>query len=199
MPQGIIEVKERPILFSGPMVRAILENRKTQTRRVVKDTGFYAIHPVHGEEVVKRELKALATQCPYGTVSDRLWVRETWMPFDADHTPPNYAYRADTTPDGEEYRKEYIKCGRDYRWRSPRYMPRCASRITLEITDVRVERLNEISRGDAMSEGCPFPNIATFESPVVWFKSLWHTIHAADGPNSWTANPWVWAISFKKL
>lgn len=205
--------KERPIIFSAPMVRAILDGRKTQTRRVVKPQPevmydypncpdmLEFLHPVTSGTYSR---KSFAQTCPYGQPGDRLWVRETWLPFDPDHAITFYAYRASTTDDGEEIRQEYIRCGRDYRWRPSIHMPRWASRITLEITDVRVERLNEISVEDAIAEGvkcpCDFHYCTLCHvTPSQLFTKLWSSIHAADGPNGWGANPWVWVIEFKRI
>jgi hypothetical protein len=186
-------MKERPILFSAPMVRAILEGRKTQTRRVVKksaemDTnGFMALVPDE-------------KKCPYGQAGDRLWVRETF------HVCPHH--------DDVFYKSDDLllprKCMAHRRWRPSIHMPRWASRITLKITGVRVERLQDISEADAIAEGIepdgdfwkhygPHPlkdlgeNVA-HAYPVNSFRSLWHSI---NGPESWAANPWVWVVEFK--
>lgn len=83
-----------------------------------------------------------------------------------------------------------------FKWKPSIHMPRWASRITLEVTGVRVERLNEISRGDCMSEGCPFPNMAKTTNPIAWFSELWESI---NGEGSWALNPWVWVIEFKRV
>ena len=162
-------VKERPIIFSSPMVRAILDGRKTQTRRVYGKT----------------------LKCQYGVPGDRLWVREKLRPNGKGCT---VVYEADGLPvmvDGESA---------DWRWNvnsiAPRYMPRWASRITLEITDVRVQRLQEISESDAIAEGIDGTD---YLSPVAGFIDLWHAIHKNDGPHGWEENPWVWAISFVVL
>lgn len=179
-------MKERPIIFQGEMVRAILDGRKTQTRRVVKDTGFYAIDPaIHGQEVATRELKALATQCPYGAPSDRLWVRETFTdeaggiwPYLGDHI----YYRADPLQPMCE------------RWTPSILMPRWASRITLEITGVRVERLQDISEADAKSEGAEPAECC--HAHYHGFSKLWESI---NGKGSWDVNPWVWVINFERV
>jgi hypothetical protein len=186
--------KERPILFSGLMVRAILHGRKTQTRRVIKPQPFE-----HGSDGLvsagwgwsigqKCKLQAwkvdeigsaMAKYCPHGKPGDRLWVRETFAIHGNE-----IAYAATD--------QHLVGCDR---WKPSIHMPRRASRITLEITDVRVERLNEISRGDAMAEGCPHSNLAYGQNPCDWFRELWESI---NGPESWAANPWVWAIEFRK-
>lgn len=183
-------MKERPILFSAPMVRTILAGTKTQTRRAVKHAP--ALH--HGNTAWDM------TICPYGRPGDRLWVREahTFCPRlpsmkKWSHTP-------------EEARVIY---GTDDVWMSGPYgpfqpkkrpsihMPRWASRITLEVVAVRVERLNEITAGDCIAEG-----IIESEAPQyvfgLWeaYRDLWESI---NGPGSWIANPWVWVIEFRRI
>jgi hypothetical protein len=187
-------VKERPILFSGPMVRAILDGRKTQTRRVVKGlpyaplafaeftaadpSGFWgfghANNPIH------------CIHCPYGETGDRLWVRETHCKYGG-----GFIYRADygnLTP---------ISDGVGGPWKPSIHMPRVASRITLEIVSVRVERLQDISEADAMAEGveCCSGWIGHAGEPRRIFCDLWKSI---NGPESWAANPWVWVIEFRR-
>lgn len=173
--------KERPILFSAPMVRAILDGRKTQTRRVVKDNHLRGCQP---EDY-------LLSLCPYGQRGDRLWVRETWQTWkEFDRVrPANISNQAEI-----QYPATYD--GWDSRIRLPIHMPRWASRITLKITGVRVERLQDISRGDAMAEGCPFANTADGPNPRQWYADLWEQI---NGEGSWDANPWVWVIEFKRV
>jgi hypothetical protein len=202
-------MKERPILFSGPMVRAILDGSKTQTRRVAKPVRRYEHNNICRPDLVEdpyavwwhgvSENVGCFQICPYGTPGDRLWVRETWAAFtqptheygESDlvegpiaeavetHGPLAYVYRADgnSLPD---------------RWRPSIFMPRAASRILLEITDVRVQRLQEISDEDARAEG--YDRSHAF--PREWFALLWERIH---GPGSWHVNPWVWAITFQRL
>ena len=147
-------MKERPILFSAPMVRAILSGQKTQTRRVIKNTGTYAIEDHHGIITAKRERAALATQSPYGQPGDRLWVREAFMHEPADYCweasvsipvrPAHTIYRADSDPNGE---------AKGIGWKPSIHMPRNLSRIDLEIIGIRVERLQDISEADARAEG----------------------------------------------
>lgn len=198
-------MKERPILFSGAMIRAILEGCKTQTRRAVKDSGLYAIEDHHGTETAKRERAALATRCPFGQPGDRLWVREAWafhvqaIGVALEEEGP-FVYRAD--PMAEQTRL----CNR---WRRSIHMPRWASRILLEIVSVRVERLNDISEVDAMREGCEHNGECdhvrqSCEDIGCWgtnsyrggFCELWESI---NGPGSWDANPWVWVIEFRRV
>ena len=183
---------ERPILFSAPMIRALLAGTKTQTRRVVKDTGLYAIDAaIHGPETAARELLALASRCPYGQPGHKLWVRETHMDLGAC-----FLYRADH---GAETERALVAPGQ--RWRPAIHMPRAASRILLEVTEVRVERLQAISEADAIAEGIgrtasghwlPGP----CDHPEWAYHQLWDQI---NGAGAWDANPWVWAVSFKRV
>jgi len=205
-------MKERPILFSAPMVRALLDGRKTQTRRVCKGA---------------RELSCArdwpVDTCPYGVPGDRLWVREPWrLPASQN------AYSGSEVGDlcvAAGYRKpwasiEYVADGwrdnwRDVvarddppgRFRQARFMPRWASRILLEITDVRVQRLQDISEEDAIAEGLRYrpaidawtsgdDNWPTFVDPRRSYAGLWNHI---NGAGSWDANPLVWAITFKRV
>ncbi len=210
-------MKERPILFSGPMVRAILDGRKTQTRRAMKPQPRFNPHQGDGcwyPEKTKRELsyaneghfrRGVARDfSPYGKPGDRLWVRETWLPH----------YRHWTTESGDTRENldiQYDADGtfrniRDYEvptnWSVPDrpgrqpsiFMPRWASRLTLEITGVRVERLQEISGKDCVAEGSPSGQWAP---PIMYFKELWNGINAARG-FGWDANPWVWVIEFRR-
>ncbi|HHK0377682.1 TPA: hypothetical protein ACQQJB_001828 [Pseudomonas aeruginosa] len=206
--------RERPILFNDQMVRAILEGRKTVTRRVVKYTGFYAIDAaIHGNDVALREREALSTRCPFGQPGDRLWVREAWQgPLISDEEQAanqswwkdmtkfqdqaHCAYRA--SGDNNEYVDPdgYFHC----KWKPSIHMPRWASRILLEITAVRVERLQDISEEQARAEGYPAEReCETGGSGLdawLWFRSLWGEI---NGPEAFTANPWVWVIEFKRV
>lgn len=170
----------RPILFSAPMVRAILAGQKTQTRRVCKDP----LGP------------SLADDCPYGEEGDGLWVRETWLPFDADHIMEGkrFAYGADTIPgsDGDRCRKDF-----GYKWKPSIHMPRAASRITLEITGVRVERVQEISESDAKAEGVGLSNIMS--SYQRDFGMLWQQINGKRPGCAWSDNPFVWVVEFKRV
>lgn len=224
-------MKSRPIIFSGEMVRAILDGRKTQTRRVVKPRGRLSrnlsadtvdVRHVFGNrwqemfvpgrvdglnpENLPVTGKAWMVDCPYGTVGDRLWVRETWAPLPGGRAekPEDCMYRADPMfkPSGPG----------DFAWiwKPSIYMPRWASRITLEITAVRVERLQCITEEDAKKEGitCTMdacnrpiwgphgPQIGFCGSPVDAYHGLWESIH---GPGSWSLNPWVWVLEFKRV
>lgn len=225
-------MKERPILFSGPMVRAILEGRKTQTRRVVKWPKSYQPHEL--EDAVKALNRSVFKSigrpgpcdglndrlvCPY-TVGQRLWVRETWA-----RVHPGMLQSLDPDPDSHEWSTVYradenggyvgrmLECTK---WRPSIHMPRWASRITLEITTVRVERLHEITEEDAKAEGLemmqcrsewfwkayghnPLPDggeMMAFRDAKKSFQTLWTSI---NGPGSWTANPYVWVVEFRKV
>lgn len=176
-------MKERPIIFKAEMVRAILEGRKTQTRRVVK----FGKHP-NGSTNNHAPLCA----CPHGIPGDRLWVREaTWECVDNND---RLHYVADG-PSPESGRRHYKK-------RPSIYMPRACSRIDLEITGVRVERLNDISEEDALREGAyeywgglPDDEACHICSHKAAFAHLWESI---NGPGSWDKNPWVWVIEFEQ-
>ena len=196
-------MKQRPILFSAPMVRAILAGTKTQTRRVVKqdlqrlgDGDWYAFdhrginYRVNARHTTVAAWANLLQFCPYGQPGDRLWVREA---HSIRVLPSAHA------PDGLVWHRE-SDIGRQWdgeiRWKPSIHMPRWACRILLEIVSVRVERLQAISRGDAMAEGCPFPNMADGPDPTQWYADLWQQI---NGPGSWDANPWVWVVEFKRV
>lgn len=173
-------MKEHPILFSTPMVRAILEGRKTQTRRVIK--------PQPCSNVVC--CGSFWRPRPYGNVSDRLWVRETWAP-----SPP---YRSVVL-----YRASYDGNPEWVKWKSPLHMPRWATRLTLEIVHLRVERVQEISGNDAREEGVAFlshdeTTPRSSDERVQQFCVLWDSINAKRG-FGWAQNPWVWVIGFKRV
>lgn len=203
-------MKSRPILFSAPMVRALLDGSKTQTRRVIKVQNTMGrdsiLAPHKGKKYAAVHLlpehSAQATTCcPYGNPGDRLWVRETFQPTfapdverdDTDwETGKGYQLRYSATDERVDWMDGDDNITR--RCKPAIHMPRWASRITLEITGVRVERLQDISRGDAMNEGCPFPNMAQGDDPRKWYADLWESI---NGPDSWDLNPWVWVVEFK--
>ena len=184
---------DRPILFSTPMIRALLDGRKTQTRRIInpQPTASGSVY-VGDQQITMAEWQARHEGRLKINVGDRLWVREAWNsvigyenlpPRDIPANTPVH-YKADGEP---EYGWVWG------RYRHSQFMPRWASRITLTVTDVRVERLQDISRGDAMAEGCPFPNMAKGDNPSDWYAALWDTI---NGPGAWEANPWVVAYTF---
>ena len=175
-------MKERPILFSGQMVNAIRDGRKRQTRRKHKgrlDLDF------------KNTIAAVSIDCPYGKPGDKLWCRETWAPH--SDMPRSAIYRCDR---GGDYQDNVTP---NFRWRPSIFMPRWASRILLEITAVRVERLQDISEEDAKAEGsAPLDDseVGRFGPFVTEYRTLWESI---NGQGSWEANPWVWVIEFKVL
>lgn len=176
--------KERPILFSGAMVRAILDGRKRQTRRVAKEFDGLDVDKVLARFPRQRG-------CPYGEPGDRLWVRETWAPDQCradvfDPEPDRLAYAADFV--GEPMR----------RWRPSIHMPRTACRLVLEITEVRVERLNDCSEADAEAEGIAFlrevPDVDETLTARQLYECLWDSI---NGARAWEKNPWVWVVEFR--
>lgn len=208
-------MKERGIIFNAEMVRAILDDRKTQTRRIMKPQpvpiNSGANHVWYCEKIdasldVKDALQdgnvgwygLISSVCPLGGVGDRLWVRETWQCGLC--TESTFAYKSTHKPtDLEEGWNEKIK------WRPSSQMPRWASRILLEITGVRVERLQDISQADAIAEGAPpgHPSIDAVsreygfpDFPRSWFGQKWWHIY---GKENWQANPWVWVIEFKQI
>lgn len=191
--------KERPILFSAQMVRAILDGRKTQTRRVINPQPIWVADPSVPFKTTDADPKGIIN-CPYGKTGDRLWVRETFCYHD---DLAMYLYKADD-----------VTC---CKWKPSIHMPRWASRITLEIVSVRVERLQDISEKDAIAEGIskvPFrpcegwpicdgymvgkddgvTGLAAKASTA--YKKLWESI---NGPGSWDLNPWVWVVEFRRI
>lgn len=224
-------MKERPILFSGPMVQAILDGRKTQTRRMLKKQPGKFVHIEYDEikgwqywwdvacgmSDVRQEYAPL--KCPYGAPGDRLWVREahcigiSGLPNGMGIVP----IKSEAIKPGM---KVVYKQGANYGddpppWRPSIHMPRWASRITLEITEIRVQRLQDISEEDAIAEGIervggaascnPWKNYRLGKPgemamhcscPTRSYMTLWESI---NGAGSWDANPWVWCVSFKRV
>jgi hypothetical protein len=220
---------ERPMLMSGGMVRALLDGRKTQTRRIIKSQptsdvercARIALMPPASNGAT-HELRWMpgmleVPRCPYGQPGDRLWVRETWAAKpEYDHLPPREIPTTAKIYRAADQELGMLNCTKH---RPSISMPRWASRITLEITGVRVERLQDISKEDAKAEGVQpncsmldhsgcgdhgneyihymrsaddFPAFSALES----FQSLWQSI---NGPDSWDANPWVWVVEFRRL
>lgn len=202
-------MKERPMLFSGPMVRAILEDRKTQTRRIVTNESLISLRPDGTPGKVQK-------RCPYGQPGDRLWVKETfriWQDEDSCFEGPiggnlcNPGVRRRMLK-----RTEYRASSQNAEgigWRPSIFMTRWLSRITLEITGVRVERLHDISEADAIAEGIERVPMPSGEScwrdyldggilsrAVSSYATLWASI---NGRASWSSNPFVWVVEFKKL
>ena len=215
-------MKERPILFSAPMVRAILENKKTQTRRIVKlprwrdsfvmldhGNGWWPYQSDDGETALCDDGCEHPYSSPYGQAGDRLWVRETWMDLAGTGIEritgdrSRYAYRVDTPAGsyGDETRKEY-----GLKWRPSIFMPRDASRILLEVVSVRIERLQGISESDAVAEGIiQQKTTGWFSVPGIngagttaraAYALLWNSI---NGAGAWDANPWIWVVEFKQI
>ena len=212
-------MKEHPILFSGPMVLAIIKGRKTQTRRVVNPQpkvvhDFYPDGTLETERLFRNGGRI---RCPYGVRGDRLWVRETWANASAlrfaQHDFPNgVSYKADCNADSLELAKHY-----GARWTPSIHMPRWASRITLEVLEVRAQRLQDITEQDAIAEGieevggkplscCPWRNYLIgrpgemnlhCSAPSRSFQTLWDSINAKRAP--WDSNPWVWAVTFRRV
>jgi hypothetical protein len=197
---------DRPILFSASMVRALLDGRKTQTRRIFKgikqtENGHWHVFSPGGGTIGLSETsigEAAIDHLPI-QVGDRLYVREHWRTTQAfeDLSPSQMTsentrvkYLADGFVDNKG--KSFVHF-HDGRHRQAMHMPKWASRLTLIVTAVRVERLQDISRGDAMEEGCPFPNMAAGPDPRSWYADLWNEI---NGPGAWEANPWVAAYTF---
>lgn len=220
-------LKERPILFSAPMVRAILEGRKTQTRRIVKHPEYFGCLtgdcPHWGWVECERDIASrFVPDCPYGKPGDRLWVKETFWTQDFTGRFVDMQGRNDNwvdSPSMSNARHRFIayrevwgdkKPPECKSWKPSIFMPRWASRITLEITDVHVERLNDISEEDAKAEGCepwaygPDQPMTTGElgaaSPYRGgYACLWDDINGGNASKTWYANPWVWVVSFKRV
>lgn len=223
---------ERPILFSAPMVKAILEGRKTKTRRLVR------IQPPNG--YIPQIIPLLRSNdkkifywdngdsfsppfaCPYGTVGNRLWVRETWklVPETAYHLSEGVLQ---TINPSDPHEAAIYKCGWERSpggvpWKPSIFMPRWASRITLEITDIKVERLQDITEEDAIAEGIhlcagideegythgyhwgPVSDAELlFNSAADAYRKLWDSINGQKPGKTWQDNPWVWVIEFRRI
>lgn len=197
-------MNERPILFSAPMVQAILEGRKTQTRRVIKGLGS-KLGDEYCTELRNGEIVETAALCPYGTAGDRLWVRETWQAQTLDGQWWHEVKRDDRSVMNWAWTNP-VKPAYDLtppKWLPSIHMPRMACRITLEVVSVRVERLQDISGEDCVAEGVdalyePDTNVPADHYNRQTFASLWDSINAKRG-FGWAANPWVWVIEFKQV
>lgn len=195
-------MRERPILFNAPMVRAILDGRKTQTRRIVKASHWrqFADCDDYGKTIGNWQVDLSC--CPYGQPGDRLWVRETCRQvYPITPYSNGIVYRADAPRalGMDEYSSRH-------KWPPSIHMPRWASRITLEITDVRVQRVQDISEADAIAEGVSRHGDGYgwhtedgrhyFPTPGMSFASLWGSTY---GPDAWDRNDWVWVVGFKRV
>lgn len=212
-------MKERPILFSAPMMQAILAGNKTQTRRVVKwplmdKSQWFELDESYGVELANPS-NPIDHLCRYGKIGDQLWVRETFCPI-----YPQDKYYNNGRPIEYDYKASYKhgdrlgdSIGIKKKWLPSIHMPRRASRIQLEITNIRVERLFDLSEDDAMAEGCNgvlwvndglgsktppkgYGLLNSYPTAKHWFACLWDEI---NGSGSWSANPWVWVIEFKPI
>lgn len=207
-----VAIKEKPILFSAEMVRAIMNSAKTMTRRIVKGCVEEA-----GEYSLEKWERGCFPKCPYGEVGQRLWVREAFcLPNMGDTRHDKIKgwsvfYRADCGKMIHRDCSGFTVNDSDCKWRPSIHMFRWACRLTLEITGVRVERLQEITEQDCWSEGIEEVDGAlddaeiirmakvigcSFEDAKPTFATLWNSI---NGVGSWESNPWVWVIAFKKL
>lgn len=211
-------IQVKPILMNAFSINAILKSKKLQTRRVIRPQPSMFFTTFSKLEIFKSVLHALykdgtMVKCPYGNVGDRLWVRETWAAergynhVAPRHLPSRYAstknidlwWRADRA----SCRRLNAKPGK---WRPSIFMPRWASRITLKITGVRVERVQDISEIDAQLEGWDLSNHpldqrydpVTMDTARRWFADLWDSINLSRG-YGWDLNPWVWRVEFKLL
>ncbi|EJE9920122.1 hypothetical protein M5921_002602 [Salmonella enterica] len=200
------------MIFNGEMVRAILEGRKTQTRRVLGTyqdaVKFCPEWDVNGKQIFivlgEKDHTGMnpvitAIPCPFGQPGDRIWVRETFRVHSRATDVATLVYRASVRNSWTEqtHRVPVAVCNKPAtpeKWTPSIHMPRWASRITLEITDVRVERLNSITESDAEAEGVTDTGFG--DLLVDGFRYLWKSIY---GDDSWQANPWVWVIEFKRV
>lgn len=201
---------ERGILFSAPMVRALLDGMKTQTRRVVKmppswdcivyadwGNGWWPYRSDDGESP-SYDNNEIPLNCPYGRTGDHLWVREMHRPVWGQ--TPGYLtgvdYRADPRAKWERLGDQ---TGAPLKWTPSIHMKREYSRILLEVVGVRVERLQDISDDDARAEGCSGYETSPFADPVPpsgEYRELWEQI---NGAGTWAANPWVWVVEFRRI
>ena len=211
-------MKERGIIFGAPMIKALLAGRKSVTRRIVKGTQHFHRHAVPRallSDTTARRCEAVFSvgegevrlRCPYGFAGDHLWVRETWARLTGNGH--RFVYRAD----GEDPRTGWDDVPSERRppmvWTSPIFLPRAVSRLTLEVVDIRVERLHRIAEEDAIAEGIERSEagtfyvrdddgeLAEFASARTAFEFGWDGLHAKRG--GWAANPWVWRIAFKRV
>lgn len=226
-------MRERPILFSPPMVKAILDDRKTQTRRPLRDQKPIDLGAsMHGTHLTRRAVhdhgrlvghRNAIVRCPYGQPGDRLWVRERHCfldvkrsalsqfplgPQNNDEVGPDiwnlcieYSDGSENETSFEGKKPKQTRERGEFKWRPGMFMPRWASRLALEVTAVRVERLQEISEEDALAEGIsrrPIEGEPDLSLPARdGYQWLWDTLNADRG-FGWDKNPWVWVVEFKK-
>lgn len=190
---------ERPLLMCGEMVCATLRevDPKTQTRREVNPQPSRTLHQGKGDLACwfEKSYHSETWKCPYGKPGDRLWVRETFCDIPLRSGKMGFAYRADGESAFDQIEEGYDWLGK---WKPSIFMPRVASRITLEIVKVRVERLQDISEQDAKTEGVEPNNKWPLSSSKYrrGFIDIWESI---NGNGSWAKNPWVWVMEFKRL
>lgn len=206
--------KERPILFSGEMIRAILSGSKTQTRRVVKPRSSATIVGRNDagqlDNTVPREQPDwvyTTAKCPYGVPGDKLYVRETWGIFTRFNSEKLMCvwYKAsglNSPVTNVPLERRFPEIDDGLKWHPSIFMPKKYARLWLEITEVRVQRLYEITEADAKAEGWPEPSAGLVgvrkAVPVLWFCDLWDSINAKRG-YSWESNPFVWCLTFRKV
>ncbi|AXO73639.1 MULTISPECIES: hypothetical protein [Klebsiella pneumoniae complex] len=215
------KITERGMIFNAEMVRALLSGRKTQTRRIIKPqpeatlsgslSGKWLSRPLNG--LLLPKIEDIAIHCPFGSVGDRIWVREAFRVHSRATDVATLVYKASERNSWTEQtrRVPVAVCNKPAtpeKWTPSLHMPRWASRILLEITNVRVERLNAISEEDARAEGiidggclnCGEPEPCGCANPepdaTDAFAYLWQSVY---GQESWNANPWVWVISFERI
>jgi len=203
-------MSEKPILFSGPMVRAILEGRKTMTRRIVKgvtlhESGDY-IADTKGRWMCDVASTGMLSCCPYGNRGDRLrvkeacWIWGSWRKNGVTKTGRQRWRFYEIEPRRVVYEKPEATAkrggGEGWVYRHSRYMPRWASRLTLEVTAVRVERLMDITLSDVEREGAIECTTEINDVLPIWIK-LWNSINGKRAP--WESNPYVWVVSFKRV
>jgi len=222
-------MKELPIIMTGESVRAIREGRKTQTRRVINPRKYNiqgwdmpvskadieAGYPVYQDN--NGDFHSVIERCPYGKVGDHLWVRETVF-FETFHQQSDEELKRDGfNPNIGVW--VYRADNHDYptitaNWTSPMFMPRKASRITLEVTNIRIERVQDITENDAIAEGIEYigdffnspcwkdygssPNVVFPDDPIGSYRSLWDSLNSKRG-YPFESNPWVWVIDFKVI
>lgn len=211
-------MRDRPILFSGPMIRALLAGTKTQTRRIYKPRYEEPYEYVQdGRPYRDYDGEVSPVVCPYGALGDRLWVRESAYiapPYFTNDAIVNNKKDESGLPRVVDYAAtmdaEAVRCAKDYgvKLRPGIHMPRWASRLLLEIKSVRFERLQDISEEDAIEEGMqrlpapvsvldPYIYVPASARPRNQFAALWDSINGKKAP--WSSNPWVWVIGFERI